>query len=125
MNEMHKDAPERDEFERQLVEALRRVDAPVGFVARTMRRCGDAAPHRAAGGARRPWLPWLPARAWAGVALVILALGAAVGYQVRVRREQARIARLQTQFDAAMQVTSRALDQTRAQLSRRGVVIEE
>jgi len=129
MNEMqkHEDDSARDDFERQLSEALRHVDAPQGFAVRTMRRCEEAAPppKRAA---RATWLPWFPAQAWATAVLVlviVLLIGATAVYQTQVRRERARVARLQTQFDAAMQVTSRALDHTRAQLSRRGVLIQE
>ena len=130
MNEMGKrgDDPTQDGFEERLTEALRRVDAPEGFAARAMRRCEEAAsptpswPKKAARASR---LPWVPARAWAAAALVLVAIGAMAAYQVQARRERARVARLQTQFDAAMQVTSRALDHTKAQLSRRGVFVEE
>jgi hypothetical protein len=109
---------EPDEFERQLMEALRRADAPDGFVARVLERV--AAPAKTSP-ARQPRFLALPVQAWAAAIIAVLALGALVANQVRIRRERAQIA--QAQFETAMRITDRALEQMRVQLERAGLKV--
>jgi hypothetical protein len=133
------------EFELQLARAMRRVDAPEGFATRVVARAesGDATSSqvsearpfdelRAGSGApgvvvirRRSGL-WRM-QAWMGGALAaVLALGmygAEVLHQRRERAEQA--AKADQQFAVAMQATDHAIAQTREQLQRAGLKLDE
>jgi hypothetical protein len=109
------------EFERQLAWSLRRVDVPEGFATRVLERA--MTPQRSL--QARPRFLHLPLSAWAGAIAAMLALTALLANQVQVHREQARVARIQAQFDTAMRVTSRALDQTRADLESQGLKLGE
>ena len=117
-----------DEFERALVDALRRVDAPEGFAERVVERSaeGVAAPVSGArgGGHRVVVMPrrWV----WAGGAVAaMLAVGAFVGETVHVRHQREQAALATQQFEAAVRVTDHALDQTRAKLERAGLKLDE
>ena len=112
------------EFERELVRAMRRVDAPEGFAERVMARAQTARQARAA------VIPlWHRARVWASGAIAAAVLaGVFAGEQVHARRERERaeLARRQfarQQFDAAMRITGETLEQARQQLQEAGVRI--
>jgi len=105
-----------DDFEEQLKRSLTRVEAPEGFAARVLER---AASERAV--SLQPRFCRGFRLGWICAVAAILVLVALVANQVRVRRERARVAEIQAQFDAAMRATSGALRQTRVQLQRVGV----
>ena len=116
---------EMDEFEEQLTRALRRVEAPRGFVERV---CAAGEAERPAPRARlrlterrvshgaSAWMGWALA---AGV--LLFGLG---GEGVHLKREAARRAAVQAQFETAMQVTGKALETTRRQVNRAGVRLD-
>ena len=115
--------PERkpDEFELQLMQALRRVDAPEGFAASVMERAATPA---ASGKVlvMRSRFASLSGRSWVGGAVAaMLVLGAAGGEALHQRHEREQVAQATQQFDAGVRVTDQALAQTRAQLARAGV----
>ena len=105
-----------DEFEQRLTEAMRPVDAPAGFVERTMARA-QSKPHvqaRVVMMRRR--------NAWAvGTIAAALLFGVVLGEHEHVRRQQERAAAAQQQFEAAMRITDRTLQHTREQLQRAGI----
>jgi hypothetical protein len=104
------------DLERYLAEAMRRVDAPEGFADRVMARTRPAA-----GGAKVLMMP-TRTRAWVGGAIAAALLaGVLVGDQMHVRRERAEEA--QRQFEAGMRITDAALEHTREQLERAGVLV--
>lgn len=112
------------ELERQLAEALQRVDPPVGFADRVMGRV-DAEPVRAKviSMVLRPRI-WMPS----AIAAVLL-LGAFGVHESQMRQEhkavqQAKQAQqAQQQFEAAMQITGETMDQVRQQLQQAGVTV--
>ena len=110
-----------NEFEQEVRQALRHVDAPEGFTARVLERAA----------ATEMPLPWrlglrhVPLRAWVGAVAAILLLTALVANQIRDRRERERVAKLQVQFDTAMRITDSTLEQTRAELERVGLKLSE
>jgi hypothetical protein len=122
------------EFERQLAQAMSRVDAPEGFAARVMERAAnppaqvsEARPGAPKVVAMRPWFGMARMQAWAGGAIAAtLALGmfgAEQLHQRHVREEQTALAN--QQFAMAVQVTGHALAQTREQLQRAGLNLGE
>jgi hypothetical protein len=108
------------EFELQLARAMSRVDAPEGFAARIMERAAAPAENVVT---MRPRMRLVRLQAWMGgavaAALVVGMFGAEQVHQRRERAEKAAIAN--QQFEAAVQVTDHALDQTRQQLARAGL----
>jgi hypothetical protein len=65
-------------------------------------------------------------QAWMGGAVAaVLVLGMVTAEQLHLRRERAEQAKADQQFAVAMQVTDRALAQTREQLQRAGLKIAE
>ena len=134
MSEMEK----MDELERELTEALRRVDAPEGFAERVMGRAfadpthdGGTAMNGAPGMAAEVKVVVMPRRqgslrmkAWVGGAVAaMLALGVFGAEQLHQRRQ--RVAAANEQFEAAVRVTDHALAQTRTQLQRAGLNLGE
>lgn len=112
------------EFERELVRAMRRVDAPEGFAERVMARA------RTASQAGAVVIPrWRSVRVWTSGAIAAAVLaGVFVGEQVHVRRERERaeLARQELarqQFDVAMRITGETLEQAREQMQEAGVRI--
>jgi len=108
-----------EELERYLSQAMRRVDAPEGFADRVMERTKAAAPAKA----KVLVMPSRP-RLWVGSAIAAaLLMGVFAGDQQydRHQREKAEVA--QKQFEAGMQITDRALEHTRDQLERAGVMV--
>lgn len=106
------------QLEQYLTEALRRVDAPEGFADRVMARA-----RRAPARAKILTMP-LRARAWLGGAIAAALLaGVFVGDQVHERRERERADTAQRQFEAGMRITDAALEHTRDQLRRAGVLV--
>jgi len=109
-----------DEFEEQVRRSLRHVEAPKDFAVRVLERA-------AAAGKPLPLRPRLRHkphrrwRKWIGVVAAIVVLVVLLANQARIRRERARVAQIQAQFDTAMRVTSGALEQTRMELERAGV----
>jgi hypothetical protein len=121
----------REEFEAQLAEALRRVDAPEGFAERVMGRvCADPALDGATvvHGVPRVLVMrkrMVQGRAWVGGAIAaVLVLGTFGAEQVHVRREREKAALATQQFEAAARITDQTLRQTREQLARAGVSLE-
>jgi len=106
------------EFELQLAQAMRRVDAPEGFAARVMERADGPTVSSKVVVMR----PRLRAQVWVGGAIAaMLALGAFVGETVHVRHQREQAALATQQFEAAVRVTDQALDKTRVQLERAGL----
>lgn len=105
-----------NEFEEQVRRSLRRLEAPKGFAARVLERA--AVSEKCLSRRRRFRLGLV--RGWIGVAAVLVLVALAAN-QVRVRRERARVAEIQAQFDTAMRVTNGALTQTRVELERMGL----
>lgn len=107
------------ELERELTEALRRVDPPAGFAERTVARVQP-------GRASRGRLLTMPGRmrVWAGGAIAAaLVAGIFAGQQVHERRERQRAELAQQQFETAMRITDQTLDQVRQQLQQAGVKV--
>jgi hypothetical protein len=105
-----------EELERYLSQAMRRVDAPEGFVDRVMERA-KAAPAKAK-------VLMMPSRtrAWvSGAIAATLLAGVFAGDQVHERRQREKAEVAQKQFEAGMEITDRALEHTRDQLERAGV----
>ena len=122
MSEM-KTGPEFDEV---LASALKRVDAPEGFVARMVELAGTDA--RVAAGHGKTRILAFPRRpVWATGAIAAgLIVGALTVGQVHERREQA--ARVEAQrmqaekdFETASRIEDATLEHTREQLARAGV----
>ncbi len=106
-----------EELERYLSEAMRRVDAPEGFADRVMARTRSA-PSTAK-------ILRMPSRtrAWvSGAIAAALLAGVLVGEQVHARRER-QAEKAQQQFEAGMRITDAALEHTREQLQRAGVMV--
>ena len=126
---------EMNEFEKQVMEALRRVDAPAGFAERVMERSAEVvashvseARHEAPGvlaGRRAKVVEMrrrLHAQVWFGGAIAaMLAVGAFVGETVHVRHQREQAALATQQFEAAVRVTDQAIEQTRMQLQKAGL----
>jgi hypothetical protein len=105
-----------DEFELELMQRMRRVDAPEGFALRVMEKAKVPARAKML---RFPAKPVM--RAWMGGAIAAaLAVGVFVGEQMHVRSQKQKQALAQQQFETAMRVTNDALNHTRAQLERAG-----
>lgn len=109
-----------DELEQELRKTLGRVDPPAGFAERTMARI--AADQRRpepipifARARRRVWLT--------GALAAALLVGVFAGEQAREARQRSRAEQAQKQFEAALQVTDRALDHAREQLQQAGVQV--
>jgi len=99
------------DFERELREGLRRVDAPPGFAERVVARTEGQRLSRAA---RNGW--------WRGIAAAFL-LGALFGgwlmHQERADRRQAM--ETKEQFDEAMRITGRSLAEAQRKIEQAGV----
>ena len=108
------------EFELQLARAMRRVDAPAGFAERVMERTTSPAEKIVV---MRPRSGLWRMQAWAGGAIAaVLALGMFGAEQLHQRRERERA---DQQFAVAVQVTDHALAQTRQQLARAGLNLNQ
>jgi len=106
------------EFERNLTQALRPVEAPEGFADRVIARAKAPAP--ASGKVIR--MP-LRTRMWATGAIAAALLTGVFGEQTHVRRERQKEELAQQQFEAAMRITDQTLDDVRVQLQQAGVSI--
>jgi hypothetical protein len=108
------------EFELELTRAMRCVEAPTGFAEDVMARA-ERKPVRS----KLLVMPVRPRRVWAtGAVAALIVMGALQGERVHQRREQARTARVEQQFETAMRITDQALAQTRGQLKRAGVQLQ-
>jgi type VI protein secretion system component VasK len=111
-----------NDFEKDLTQAMQRVDAPEGFAARLLERAatGEKQDRRMLVTPRRRW--W-----WSGSGIAVaagLVAGMFVVQQVHVRHEREQAAVAQQQFETAMRVTDHALDRTRARLERSGIRLQ-
>ena len=103
------------EFEQNLTQALRPVDAPAGFADRVIARSKAPAPAKVI---RMP----LRTRAWAsGAIAAALVAGVFVGQQSHMRHQRVEAERAQQQFEAGMRITDQTLDHVRQQLQEAGV----
>ncbi len=108
------------EFELQLARAMRRVDAPAGFAERVMERTTSPAEKIVV---MRPRSGLWRMQAWTdGAIAAVLALGMFGAEQLHQRRERERA---DQQFAVAVQVTDHALAQTRQQLARAGLNLNQ
>jgi hypothetical protein len=110
------------DFEKDLTQAMQRLDAPEGFAARLMERAAAESvdQRRLIVTPRRRW--W-----WSGSGIAVaagLVAGMFVAQQVHVRHEREQAAVAQQQFETAMRVTDHALDRTRARLERSGIRLQ-
>ena len=133
MSEMEK----MDELERELTEALRRVDAPEGFAERVMGRAfadpthdGGTAMNGATGMAAEAKVVVMPRRqgslrmkAWVGGAVAaMLALGVFGAEQLHQQRERVeRVEAANQEFATTVRITDEALQHARQQLEKAGV----
>jgi hypothetical protein len=117
LNKIEEVKVEEDLFERDLLRAMRRVDAPAGFVERTMARASATARPRAKVIVMRPSV-----RAWmSGAIAAALLTGVFVTDQVHARHQREEAQAAQQQFEAGIRITDQTLDQVRLQLQEAGV----
>ena len=106
-----------DELERELTESLKRVPAPEGFTDRVMERV--AAKERR----KVRVMPVRLSHAWqtaiAAMLLVTVLCGGAGLWQRRRERQRAEF--VERQFEVAMRVTGRKLDDVGERISRAGM----
>jgi hypothetical protein len=109
---------EERKFEEELMRMMRGVDPPAGFAERTMARAAAAAQIPAKVMVMRPRpRPW-----FSGVIAAALLVGIFTE-QAHLRHEREQASNAQTQFEAGMRITDRALEHTQQQLQRAGVRI--
>lgn len=108
---------EEQKFEEELTRMMRSVDPPAGFADRTMARvvASSKMPAKVIVMKQRP-RPW-----FSGAIAAALLLGVFFAERVHVRREREQAAQAQSQFEAGIRITDRALEHTRQQLQRAGV----
>jgi len=106
-----------DELEQELKEVLKRVPAPEGFAGRVMERVATK---------KRQQVRMMPFRvspiwqtAIAAAVLIVLSLGG-VGLWQR-QQERRKAAMVQRQFEVAMRVTGKTLDDVGERVSRLGM----
>ncbi|MGP8259063.1 MAG: hypothetical protein ACLQM6_03820 [Acidobacteriaceae bacterium] len=111
---------EQDEFERELVVAMRAVDPPEGFAERVMVRARqvESVPVRA-----KLLTMTMRVRIWSvgAVAASLLVGGFFFAQQERQRHQREEAAVAAEQFDAAMRITDHTLEHTQQQLWNAGV----
>jgi hypothetical protein len=113
---------EPDEFERALLQAMRRVEAPEGFAASVMERAANPVETTKKVVVMRSRLATLSSRAWVGGAIAaMLVLGVIGGDELHERHQREQAALATQQFEAGVRVTDQALAQTRAQLAKAGI----
>jgi hypothetical protein len=106
------------ELEEYLTHALRRVNVPQGFADRVMARARPT-PARA-----KVLMMPTRLRVWtSGAIAAALLTGVFVGDKVHMRRQRERAEEAQRQFEAGMRITDAALEHTRQQLRRAGVLV--
>ncbi len=112
-------------FERQLAAALDRVDPPAGFADRAVARAAGLRPAlgTSSGAKILPFRRWQ----WMGGALAAtVLLGSFAVQDLRAHRERERQRVLATQqFSTATRITEQAMEHTREQLKRSGVLQDE
>ncbi len=108
---------EEQKFEEELTRMMRRVDPPASFADRTMARAASSMPAKVIVMRQRPRL-WMT-----GAIAAALVVGIFFTEQTNLRHEHEQAAQAQSQFEAGMRITDRALEHTRQQLQRAGVGI--
>lgn len=109
------------ELETELMEAMRRVDAPDGFADRVLARTGGIPSAQAKGS----FMPH-PVQIWLGGAVAATILGGAFWtHEFELRRQRLEAERAQQQFETAVQITDHALEHTRRQLQNAGIPFGE
>lgn len=108
---------EDQKFEEELTRMMRSVDPPAGFADRTIARVVASSKMPAKVIVMRQRLrPW-----FSGAIAAALLLGLFFTERVHVRHEREQAAQAQSQFEAGIRITDRALEHTRQQLQRAGV----
>jgi hypothetical protein len=103
------------EFDEVLARVMQRVDAPEEFAAKVM----------AAAKQKGKLLVMPRAPVWmSGAIAAMLVLGCLVGGGVHVQHERER-AQATEEYDASVQITNRVLEQTRQQLEREGISLDQ
>jgi hypothetical protein len=127
-----------DEFEQQLTQRLRPVNAPE-TLAKFLAIAAAAEEQRRNSGR---WFLWFKPRskfragggvlvlsrpmAWTGAAMAMaMLLAVFIGEQVHVRRERTQAEVATREFEAATQITDRTLQHTREQLERAGIRLDQ
>ncbi len=100
-----------NEFEREVKEALARVDAPEGFSEQVVARARKRYPRPATRFATPAWRG-----AYAAAAMLTVIMGTVHVHQVH--EEERRAAEAQQQFARAMDLTGHALDRVAVQLQQ-------
>jgi hypothetical protein len=125
---------EMNEFERQLTQRMRPVDAPE-TLAKFLAMAAEVERTRRE---RGRWWNWIRAKsgsgatafsrpmAWTGFAMVAaMLLVVFVGQQVHVRRERERAALATQEFEAATRIEDQTMAHTREQLERAGIRLDQ
>lgn len=105
-----------DEFERELKEGLGRVSAPEGLADRVMERVARKERLRIRVMLQRVSYVWQMAIA----AMVLLAVLFGAGEMAHRREERRRAELVQRQFDVAMRVTGKTLNEVGERISKAG-----
>lgn len=126
-NEREELTPADAAFERELLAAMQRVDAPSRLSITLMNIAEAEQPRpvtpRSESRGFNFWRLPVP-RLWMGGALAAaLTVGVFAGEAIHVRRDHER-AEAEKQFDEAQQITDRALAHARAQIQRAGVDLD-
>jgi hypothetical protein len=111
------DVTDLTEFETELQQAMRHVDAPEGFAECVLAKAARPDPQQAK-------VLTMPrrVRVWAGGAIAAAVLaGVFVTHEVRLRHQRLEAERAQQQFETAMQITGETLQDVRRQLQLAGV----
>lgn len=113
------------EVELALHRALGRREAPSGFADRVMERAAAGAqPVARPGHGKLLTMPVRQWRTWAsGAIAALIVLGVLQGE--RIHQQHERRAEAQRQFETAERITDQTLEQTREQLQRAGISLEQ
>jgi len=103
-----------EDFDVELARMLQRVDPPDGFATKVMERATAKPKGKLLVMSRVP--AWM-----SGAVAAALVMGCLVAERVHGVRQREQVAMTERQFETAIRVTNRALDQTQMQLARAGL----